>query len=95
MGFLDILLTKQMKKRKAATEIGLESGLFVSCPICHGVTEVGEPSALRPATEDLVRQLLKDNDPRVHLFGDDMPALLNTIAEVGRELPYRCSCHTI
>lgn len=94
MGFLDILLSKQMKKRKVATEIGLQSGLFIRCPICHVVTEVIEPSALRPATEDLVRQLLHANDPRVHLFGDDVPSLLATIAEVGNGLPYRCTCHT-
>lgn len=95
MGFLDILLTKQMKKRKVAIEIGLQSGLFVRCPICQDVTEVGEPSALRPATEELVRHLLNTNDPRIHLFGDDAPALLETIAEVASELPYRCTCHTL
>ena len=34
MGLLDFLFSKQQKQRKAATEIGLESGLFVQCPIC-------------------------------------------------------------
>jgi hypothetical protein len=95
MGFLDILLSKQMKKRKAATEIAIESGLFVQCPICQGVTEAGEPSALRPATEDLVRKLMREGDPRIHLFGDDVQALLTTIAEVSSHLPYRCTCHNI
>lgn len=93
MSRLDILLGKQMKKRKVATEIGLQSGLFVMCPVCHTVTEAGDPSSFRPETETLVRQLLYEHDPRVRLFGDDVSGLLNTIDEVSRTLPYRCNCH--
>jgi hypothetical protein len=95
MTLLDILLSKQMKKRKVATEIGLQSGLFVMCPVCHEVTEASDPSAFRPNTEALVRQLVYDHDPRVRLFGDDVSALLETITEVGWSLPYRCACRSI
>jgi len=95
MALLDILLSKQMKKNKVATEIGLQSGLFVMCPICHGVTEAAEPSAFWPPTETLVRQLVREHDPRVRLFGDDTATLLNAIDEVARGLPYRCNCHSI
>ncbi|MEJ2590134.1 MAG: hypothetical protein P8178_01840 [Candidatus Thiodiazotropha sp.] len=95
MTLLDILLSKQMKKRKVATEIGLQSGLFVMCPICHGVTEAKDPSAFRPETEAIVRHMLYFHDPRVRLFGDDLPALLEAIDEVGRSLPYRCNCDSI
>jgi hypothetical protein len=93
MTLLDILLSKQIKKRKVATEIGLQSGLFVMCPVCHEVTEASDPSYFRPETEVLVRHMFYDRDPRVHLFGDDVSSLLNTIDEVGRALPYRCNCH--
>ena len=95
MTLFDILLSKQAKKRKIATEIGLRSGLFVMCPVCHEVTEVSDPSSFRPETEILVRHLLNDHDPRVRLFGDDVAALLETINQVGQTLPYRCNCHSI
>ncbi len=95
MGLLDFLLSKQQKKRKVATEIGLESGLFVMCPICHDVTEAPNPSIHRPATESLVRELVKRNDPRLSLFDNDELSVIETVAQVARDLPYRCNCHSL
>ncbi len=95
MGLLDFLLSKQQKKFKAAMEIGLESGLFVMCPICHDVTEAPDPSAHRPATESLVREMIRRRDPRLSLFDNDVTDIIETVAQVGRDLPYRCNCHSL
>jgi hypothetical protein len=95
MTFFDFLLSKQMKQRKLAKEIGLESGLFVMCPICHEVTEAASPSTLRPGTESLVRELLRHRDPRVELFDFDADEILQVINQVSRDLPYRCNCHSL
>ena len=95
MGLLDFLLNKEMKKRKIATEIGLKSGLFVMCPVCHDITEAADPSSLRPGTESLVQELIQQGDPRLNLFGRDAKDIIETVAQVSRELPYRCNCHQI
>ncbi len=93
MSYLDALHNKQMKLRKVALEIGLESGLFVLCPVCHEVTEASNPSSLRPVTEDLVRELIQRHDPRGDLFDRDAVEIVQIIGEVSRSLPYRCKCH--
>ena len=95
MGLLDFLLSKRMQKRKIAQEIGVESGLFISCPICHDVTEAPDPSLHRPATETLVRELIRERDSRLALFDYSETAVIETVAEVGRDLPYHCLCHSI
>ena len=95
MGLLDFLLSKQQKKRKVAIEIGLESGLFVRCPVCHEVTEAPAPSAHRPATEALVRDLIRHRDPRLGLFDNEEVDAIETVASVARDLPYRCNCHSL
>jgi hypothetical protein len=95
MGFLDFLFSKKMKRRKAATEIGVESGLFITCPICKDVTEAENAVALRPATEALVERLIQEKDPRLELFGRDARVVIEAVAEVGRDLPFRCNCHNI
>lgn len=95
MAMFDFLLSKQQQKRKVATEIGLECGLFVMCPICHEVTEAPEPSRHRPAAESLVRDLIRSESPRVSLFEGDAVAVIQTLAQVGRDLPYQCNCHSL
>ena len=95
MGLLDFLLSKQHKKRKVAIEIGLESGLFVRCPVCHEVTEAPAPSTHRPVTESLVKELIGQKDPRLALFDNDEVSVIETVAGVARELPYRCNCHSL
>ncbi|MCU7830563.1 MAG: hypothetical protein KZQ85_16010 [Candidatus Thiodiazotropha sp. (ex Myrtea sp. 'scaly one' KF741663)] len=95
MGLFDFLFSKKTKKRMVAEEIGLESGLFVMCPVCHDVTEAENPSAFRPATESLVRQLIQKGDSRLDLFEHDPVAAIETISQVGRDLPFRCNCHRI
>jgi hypothetical protein len=95
MGLLDLLLNKQLKQHKAAKEIGLESGLFIMCPICHDVTEAPAPSVHRPVTESLVRELIRRKDPRASLFDNDEQAIIETVAQVARDLPYRCNCHSL
>lgn len=95
MAFLDFLLNDRQKREKAATRIGLESGLFVSCPVCHGVTENRGPGDPRQATEALVTQLFETADPRVALFRGDRELLKQTLAEVARRLPYHCTCESI
>jgi hypothetical protein len=95
MGFLDFLLSRKIKRRKAATEIGVESGLFVTCPVCKDVTEAENAVALRPATEALVERLLEVKDPRLELFEGDARDVIETVAEVARDLPFRCNCHNI
>jgi hypothetical protein len=95
MGLLDLLFSKQQKQRKAATEIGLESGLFVQCPICKDVTEAPVPSTNRPVAEALVRELVRKGDARVALFDNDEIEVIKTLADVAKELPYQCNCHNI
>ena len=95
MGLLDFLFSKQQKQRKAATQIGLESGLFVQCPICKDVTEAPDPSLHRPAAEALVAELVRKGDPKVSLFNNDEIEVIQTLADVARELPYQCNCHNI
>lgn len=95
MGFLDFLFSKKTKRRMAATEIAVESGLFVTCPICKDVTEAENAVALRPATEALVERLIQEKDPRLELFEGDAKDLIETVAEVARDLPFRCNCHNI
>ena len=95
MGFLDFLLTAQQKKEKIATQIGLESGLFVMCPVCHGVTESRNPAAYQDKTDALVQQLIRAGDPRVEPFKRDEAALQETLAKVARQLPYHCTCESI
>jgi hypothetical protein len=95
MGFLDFLFSKKMKRHMAAKEIGVESGLFVTCPICKDITEAENAVALRPATEALVERLIQEKDPRLELFDGDARDVIETVAEVGRDLPFRCNCHNI
>jgi hypothetical protein len=95
MGLLDFLFSKQQKQRKAAIAIGLESGLFVMCPICHDVTEAPDPSLHRPATEALVKELVRQGDPRTALFDNRQTDIIQTLAQVARDLPYQCNCHSI
>ena len=95
MGLLDFLFSKQQKQRKAVTEIGLESGLFVQCPICKDVTEAPDPSSHRPAAEALVRELIRRGDARVALFENKDIEVIKTLADVARDLPYQCNCHNI
>jgi hypothetical protein len=95
MGFLDFLLTDQQKKDIAARKIGLDSGLFVMCPVCHGVTEARNQEGLRDKTQQLVHQLITRRDPSISLFGGDEQALLDTIDKVAKKLPYHCTCESI
>ncbi len=95
MGLLDFLFSKQQKQRKAVTQIGLECGLFVMCPICHDVTEAPEPSLHRPEAEALIKELVRRGDPRVALFDNDQSEIIQTLADVARDLPYQCNCHSI
>ena len=95
MAFLDFLLTKRQKKAKVATRIGVESGLFEICPICHGVTEAKNPQAHREKTAELARALIARGTPDAALFDRDIEELEGTIKEVARKLPYQCLCHNI
>jgi hypothetical protein len=95
MGLLDFLLSKRQKQRMVAKEIGLESGLFVICPICHDITEAPDPSLHRPATEALIRELIRHNDRRAILFNKNEREIIQTIVRIGRDLPYHCNCHSI
>jgi hypothetical protein len=82
-----------MKKHEVAMEIGLQTGLFIVCPVCQVVTEAIDRSALRPATEALVHRLYHERDPKVRHFEDGILEVIDMIAEVGKHLPYRCTCH--
>ena len=95
MGFLDFLFTTRQKKEKIATQIGLDSGLFEMCPVCHGVTEARNQIGLQQKTHALVHNLVTENDPKVALFNADEADLNQTIAKVAKDLPYHCICETI
>ena len=95
MGLLDFLFSKQQKQRKAATEIGLESGLFVQCPICKDVTEAPDPSIHRLSAEALVRELIREGDSKAALFNNNDFEIIQTLADVAKDLPYQCNCHNI
>jgi hypothetical protein len=95
MAFLDFLLTKGQKQARVATRIGVESGLFEMCPVCHDVTEAKTPQAHRAKTEELVQQLIRSGGPEAQLFNRKTEDLLRTIEEVARKLPYHCICQRI
>jgi hypothetical protein len=95
MGFLDFLLSKRQKQNKAATRIALESGLFVMCPVCHGVTESKNPQAYRDATAALVKQTISEGHADALLFQRDGAAIHQAILRVARDLPYHCTCESI
>ena len=95
MGFLDFLLSKRQKQNKAATRIALESGLFVMCPVCHGVTESKNPQAYRDATTALVKQTISEDHADALLFQRDEEAIHQAILRVTRDLPYHCTCESI
>ena len=95
MGFLDFLLTTNQKKEKIATQIGLDSGLFEMCPVCHDVTESRQAAAHRQETEDLIEQLIARNDPSIALFQGNQTELSNTVAKVAKKLPFNCTCENI
>ncbi len=95
MGFLDFLLTKRQQRNKVATRIGLESGLFVICPVCHGVTESRNPQAFVDKTEALVKQMVNTRHPDTALFDRQESEINKTIQLVARDLPYHCTCESI
>ncbi|MEN8168109.1 MAG: hypothetical protein ABFR65_11615 [Pseudomonadota bacterium] len=95
MGFLDFLLTTQQKQNKVATRIALDSGLFVMCPVCHGVTESRDPQVFRDKTEALVHKMVSEKHPDAALFANSEVEIHKTIARVARDLPYHCICESI
>lgn len=95
MGLFDFLLGKRQLQDQAATRIALESGLFQSCPVCHGVTEARNPEAFLEATKALVDRRVAEHDPDVELFEADADAILAAISRVGKKLPYDCTCESI
>ncbi|MEN8180035.1 MAG: hypothetical protein ABFS39_15645 [Pseudomonadota bacterium] len=95
MGFLDFLLTTRQKQNKAATRIALETGLFVMCPVCHGVTESRNPQAFQDATATLVNRTVKERHPDAELFNRDEEQIHKVIARVAKDLPYHCTCESI
>ena len=88
-----ILRGKLMKKHKVALDIGLQTSLFIACPVCQVVTEAIDRSAVKPATEALINDLYQERDPKVSHFEDGIMEVLEIITEVGKGLPYRCTCH--
>jgi len=95
MGFLDFLLTDKQKKEKIATQVGLECGLFIECPVCRDVTEAKNKDALQEKAEKLAQTLISTNDPKVSLFHHDAQELQTTIDRVAQKLPYHCMCENI
>lgn len=95
MGFLDFLLTTRQKQNKAAIRIGLESGQFVMCPVCHGVTEAKNPQAFLTATQTLVNRTITERHPDAELFNRDEAAMLRAITRAAKDLPYHCTCESI
>ncbi|MDJ0805677.1 MAG: hypothetical protein QNJ78_02470 [Gammaproteobacteria bacterium] len=95
MGFLDFLLTTRQKQDKVATRICLESGRFVMCPVCHGVTESRDPQASQPVTDDLVSRLVREGRADAELFNRDETEVHRAITRVAKALPYHCICESI
>lgn len=95
MGFLDFLLTTRQKQNKVATRIGLEAGLFVMCPVCHGVTESRNPRGFMDKTEALVKQMVDTRHPDTALFDQQENEIHKTIQRVAKDLPYHCTCESI
>lgn len=95
MTFLDFLLTTRQKQKKVATRIALDSGLFVMCPVCHGVTESRSPQAFRAKTEALVHQMVSERHLDAELFNHNEGEMLKTISLVANGLPYHCTCESI
>ena len=92
MGFLDFLLTTQQKKEKIASKIGLDSGLFTECPVCHDITEAGNHGGRNEQSDALIHQLISSHDSGVDLFNGDEEELRNTLVKVAEKLPYHCTC---
>ena len=95
MGLMDFFLTTRQKQDKVATQIGLETGLFVSCPVCHGVTEARNPQAFQDNTARLVHQMVSERHPDCGIFNQDEAEIHKTIARVAKGLPYHCTCESI
>ena len=92
MGFLDFLLTKPQKQRKVATRIGVESGLFTVCPVCHGVTEMKDPHNYQVATNELIHRMVREHHPDAGLFDLDAAEMRKSVDQVAKDLPYHCLC---
>jgi hypothetical protein len=92
MNWFDFLLTPQQKRNQAATRIALQSGRFVSCPVCHGVTEARQSQAYREQTRRLVHRMVVERQPEIELFDRDEEKILQTIDRVAKDLPYFCAC---
>ena len=45
--------------------------------------------------EALVRELIRRGDSKVALFGNNDVEVIQTLADVAKNLPYQCNCHNI
>ena len=95
MGWLDFLTTDKQKRRRAATAVGLETGLFQECPVCRDITEKQAPESLVLETEALAERWIKAGDERVAAFDGDLQALNREIRKIKRDAPYDCTCERI
>ena len=92
MGFLDFLLTSQQKKEKLAIKIGLESGLFIECPVCRDVTEAQNQSDVQEKIGEIAEKFISSSDEVVESFHGDVDELHNVIVSAAKKMPYHCMC---
>ncbi len=92
MGWLDLLTSNRQKRRRAATALGLETGLFQECPVCRDITEKQAPESLVLETETLAERWLASGDKRIAIFDGDLQALKREIREIKRTAPFDCTC---
>ncbi len=92
MGLFDIFSSNSGKRRRAATAVGLETGLFQECPVCRDITEKQAPEALVLETEALAERWLASGDERVAVFDGDLQALKQEIRGTKKTAPFDCTC---
>jgi hypothetical protein len=95
MGWFDFLMTEKQRRRRAATAVGLETGLFQECPVCREITEKQAPDSLLIETESLAQRWMTSADQRVAAFDGDLEALKREIREIKRTAPFDCTCERI
>jgi len=95
MGLFDIFSTNSGKRRRAATAVGLETGLFQECPVCRDVTEKQAPESLLRETEALAERWVASRDERVAVVDGDLEALKREIREIKQAAPFDCTCERI
>lgn len=94
MGLFDFLLSAKQKKEKVAIKIGLESGAFQECPVCRDVTEGDTYEKFTDKVAAIVdKRMMLPSDNEMKLFNGNREALLLTVKEVAKKLPYHCTCH--